>query len=52
MDVGKLRQEARRRREAELKRDAESLRDKAPEDTLRIFFDMCEFVQKLSRVST
>ncbi|MFQ6129084.1 MAG: hypothetical protein ACE5QW_09310 [Thermoplasmata archaeon] len=51
VDVEKIRKEVRRRREAELERDARSLRDKTPEDTLRMFFDMCEFVQKLSRVS-
>ena len=37
----------RRRREADLERDARALRDKSPEETLRMFFDMCEFVQKL-----
>ena len=51
VDVEKVREEVRRRREADLERDARALRDKSPEETLRMFFDMCEFVQKLGRVS-
>ncbi|MFQ5909232.1 MAG: hypothetical protein ACE5IJ_00740 [Thermoplasmata archaeon] len=47
MDVEKAREEVRRRRKADLERDARALRDKSPEETLRMFFDMCEFVQKL-----
>ena len=51
VDVEKVREEVRRRREADLERDARALRDKSPEETLRMFFDMCEFVQKFGRVS-
>lgn len=51
MDVEKVREEVKRRREADLERDARALRNKSPEETLRMFFDMCEFVQKLGRVS-
>ena len=49
MDVEKVREEVRRRRETDLERDARALRDKSPEETLRMFFDMCEFARKLSR---
>jgi hypothetical protein len=51
VDVEKVREEVRRRRQADLERDARALRDKSPEETLMMFFDMCEFVQKLGRVS-
>lgn len=49
MKKEELRARVREERESEWIRDSVMLRAKKPEDTLRIFFDLSAFTQKLAR---
>jgi len=48
MKKEELREKIREEREREWIRDSLMLRDKKPEDTLEILFNLCEFAQKLA----
>lgn len=47
MDVAKFRRKVRMRRERDWIRDSLLLKDKSPEETLAVLFDMCRFAEKL-----
>lgn len=47
MDVEKFRKNVQMRREREWIRDSLLLRDKNPEETLAVMFDLCRFAEKL-----
>lgn len=47
MDVEKFREKVWERREKDWIRDSLLLRDKSPEETLAVMFDMCRFAKKL-----
>lgn len=49
MKKEELRARIKEEREREWIRDSLMLRDKKPEDTLEIMFDLCEFAQKLAK---
>jgi len=49
MKKEELREKIREEREKEWLRDSFMLRGKKPEDALKIFFDLCEFTEKLAR---
>jgi hypothetical protein len=49
MNKEELRAKIKEEREREWIRDSLMLRDKTPEDTLEILFNLCEFAQKLAR---
>ncbi|MHC1635628.1 MAG: hypothetical protein ACXQTS_03265 [Candidatus Methanospirareceae archaeon] len=49
MQKQELREKIREERERGWIRDSLMLRDKKPEDTLKILFDLCEFGQKLAK---
>lgn len=49
MKKEELREKIKEEREREWIRDSLMLRDKKPEDTLEILFNLCEFAQKLAR---
>ncbi|MBC8520869.1 MAG: hypothetical protein ISS94_06135 [Candidatus Syntrophoarchaeum sp.] len=47
MKKEEIRARIREERDKEWIRDSLMLKDKEPEDTLKIMFDLCEFAQKL-----
>lgn len=49
MNKKDLREKIKEEREREWIRDSLMLRDKKPEDTLKMLFDLCEFAQKLAK---
>lgn len=46
-----LRKKVEETRWKEMVRDATSLRDKSPQETLKMMFELCEFTQKLRRAA-
>ena len=52
LQIQKLRREVKETTEKELIRDSIALRDKKPDETLKVMFDMVNFAEKLSKLAT